>query len=413
MESPHSAPPEPIRVSYPRQRSLRCLFMRGGSSRGGFFLGEDLPADERERGALLLAAFGSPDMRQIDGIGGADALTSKAAIVAPSTRPDADVDYTFCQVSLDSAQIGVGGTCGNMLAGVGPFAIIRGLVPPTAPETTVRIHATNTGQVIIARIPVEDGLPAIEGDCAIPGVPGTGARIGLDFGDCSGAVSGHLLPTGNAYDRISLDGVAAAVSLVDAATPFVFVRASDLGRKGTESAASIAADEELLARLEAVRGWAATVLGLAASPGTARAASPNVPRVIMVAPPQDYETPEGMIVGAGDVDLCVRQMSMQRPHKALAVTGSICTAVAAAVAGSVIAESALGWRGGPIRLGHPAGVLRVNADIAAEGEKFHIRSAEVERTARPIMDGVLYVPAAKIEALARVVTISGAKPAGD
>lgn len=400
-------------MNYPRQKALRCLFMRGGSSRGGFFLGPDLPADERERGALLLAAFGSPDLRQIDGIGGGDALTSKAAIVDRATRPDADVDYTFCQVSLGTAQIGVGGTCGNMLAGVGPFAIMRGLVPATEPETTVRIHATNTGQVIVARIPIEDGLPAIEGDCAIPGVPGTGARIGLDFGDCSGAVSGRLLPTGNARDRISIDGVEAEVSLVDAATPFVFIRASDLGRLGTENAATIAVDQLLLERLETVRGWAATVLGLAPNAGAARSATPNVPRVIMIAPPQDYATPDGTAVRAADVDLCVRQMSMQRPHKALAVTGSICTAVAAAIKGSVVAECAADREGRSIRLGHPGGVLRVAADTATEGGTLSIHTAEVERTARPIMDGILYVPSAKIEALTRAVTISGARPARD
>lgn len=386
--------------------------MRGGSSRGGFFLRADLPEDEQERGAFLLAAFGSPDHRQIDGIGGADALTSKAAIIGPATRPDADVDYTFCQVSLDTAQIGIGGTCGNMLAGVGPFAIIRGLVQAVEPETVVRIHATNTGQVIVARIPIDGGMPAIEGDCAIPGVPGTGARIGLDFGDCAGAVSGRLLPTGNALDRIALDGVEAEVSLVDAATPFVFVRAADLGRHGTESAAAIASDDVLLARLETVRGWAATMLGFTATAAAARTLSPNVPRVIMVAPPQDYQTPDGELIRSADSDLSVRQMSMQRPHKALAVTGSICTAVAAAIEGSVVDECTPRRSNGPIRLGHPGGVLRVNASIAVEGRTVRIRSVEIERTARPIMDGTLYVPSAKIGRLLSEVVISGSRAAG-
>ena len=313
MASPLSVPPD-VRA-YPRQRDVPCLFMRGGSSRGGFFLAADLPSDPRERAALLLAAYGSPDLRQIDGIGGADPLTSKAAIVGPASRPDADVDYTFAQVSLEAAQIGVGGTCGNMLAGVGPFAILRGLVPAVEPETVVRIHATNTGQVITARVPVLDGLPAIEGTCRIPGVPGTGARIGLDFGDCAGAVSGKLLPTGRPRDEIELDGRRVQVSLVDAATPFAFVRAADLGARGTESAAEIAADAALQQRLELVRGWAATVLGLAPSAEAARAASPNVPRVIMVAPPQDYARPGrrgrgrgfGRSLRAADVDAAPAQ----------------------------------------------------------------------------------------------------------
>ncbi|HET8995113.1 MAG TPA: PrpF domain-containing protein [Acetobacteraceae bacterium] len=413
MASPLSAPLEARARAYPRQHAVPCLFMRGGSSRGGFFLAADLPADERERAAWLLAAYGSPDARQIDGIGGSDPLTSKAAIVGPASRDDADVDYSFAQVSLAAAQIGIGGTCGNMLAGVGPFAILRGLVEAREPETVVRIHATNTGQVITARVPVLDGMPAIEGGCEIPGVPGSGARIGLDFGDCAGAVSGRLLPTGSPRDEIVLAGRRTRVSLVDAATPFVFVCAQDIGARGTESAAEIAGNEELQERLELVRGWAATVLAMAPSAEAAREVSPNVPRVIMVAPPQDYLTPEKTRIEAAAADICVRQMSMQRPHKALAVTGSICTAVAAAVAGTTVAEMAAQWRGGPLRLGHPSGVLQVRAVVHRDDAGYRIQSAEIERTARPIMDGVLYVPMAKVAALANVVEISGAKPSGD
>ena len=388
--------------------------MRGGSSRGGFFLSADLPADPRERAAVLLAAYGSPDVRQIDGIGGADALTSKAAIIAPATRPDADVEYTFVQVAIPAAQIGVGGSCGNMLAAVGPFAILCGLVPAVEPETVVRIYTTNTGQVVTARIPVSDGAPAIEGDCSIPGVPATGARIWLDFGNCAGAFSGKLLPTGRAQEEIEIGGRRIQVSLVDAATPFVFVRASDLGAQGRESPAEIGANQELQQRLELVRGWAATVLGLAPKPEVAKNTSPNVPRVIMVSPPQDYALPEGGTARAAEMDVCVRQMAMQRPHKTLAVTGSVCTAVAAAVEGTVVAQCAAARRSNTLRLGHPSGVLQVSACVAHDGDgNLIIQGAEIERTARLIMAGTLFVPEARICALIPKVEISGAKPAGD
>ncbi len=388
--------------------------MRGGSSRGAFLLADDLPGDPRERAALLLAAYGSPDLRQIDGIGGSDPLTSKAAIIARSHRADADVEYTFVQVAIAAAQIGIGGNCGNMLAAVGPFAILRGLVPASEPETVVRIYTTNTGQVVTARIPVADGVPMIEGDCRIPGVPGCGARIGLDFGDCAGAVSGRLLPTGRPRDEIEIAGQSATVSLVDAATPFVFVRAADIGARGCESAVEISADAALQQRLELVRGWAATVLGLAPTAEGARAASPNVPRVIMVSAPQDYASPEAGAVKAGDADLCVRQMSMQRPHKALAVTGSVCTAVAAAVEGTVVAECAASQCGDEYRLGHPGGVLRVRARVRRKDDGgYRIEGAEIERTARLIMAGTLYAPEGRIAELARTVEISGAKSAGD
>jgi hypothetical protein len=377
-------------------------------------LGDDLPTDPRERAAVLLAAYGSPDVRQIDGIGGADALTSKAAIVTPSARPDADVEYTFVQIAINAAQIGVGGNCGNMLAAVGPFAILRGLVRAVEPETVIRIYTTNTGQVVKARVPVIDSAPAIEGDCTIPGVPGSGARVSLDFGNCAGAFSGKLLPTGCVRQEIEVAGRRVQVSLVDAATPFVFVSAADVGAQGCESPTEIGANEDLQQRLELVRGWAATVLGLVSSPELAKTSSPNVPRVIMVSSPQDYSLPEGGRVHAADMDVCVRQMAMQRPHKTLAVTGSVCTAVAAAITGSVVAQCAVVRQFDKLRLGHPGGVLQVGARIAcAGGGNLIIQSAEIERTARLIMAGTLFAPEARIRALLPIAKISGEKPAAD
>ena len=402
LERPVDVAPSPLArpAGGAEQIAIPCAFMRGGSSRGGFFLDEDLPQDKAERNAVLLAAYGSPDGRQIDGIGGSDPLTSKAAVVRRSDRPDADVEYTFYQVGIDQPTVSTGGNCGNMLAAVGPFAILRGLIPAAEPETTVRIYTTNTRQVVTARIPVRHGAASCEGDCAIAGVPDPGAAIRLDFGDCSGAVSGKLLPTGAARDRIEIGGRSIEVSLIDAATPFVFVNASDVGGTGVELPDELRNNTELMARLEQVRGWAAVALGLVARPELARAESPNIPRVIMIARPRNYVSVSGREIAEEDVDICVRQLAMQRPHKALAVTGAVCTAVACAVPGSIVAE-AVGKPLQEARLGHPSGVLRVASRVStgANGEVL-IESAQIERTARLIMDGALFVRRRKIEVLA-------------
>ena len=381
------------------QFAIPCAFMRGGSSRGGFFLDDDLPQDKAERDAVLLAAYGSPDDRQIDGIGGADPLTSKAAVIKLSQRPDADVEYTFYQVGIDKPAVSTGGSCGNMLAAVGPFAIRHGLVKAMEPETTIRIYTTNTRQVVIARIPVHMGEASCEGDCSIAGVPDTGAAIKLDFGDCSGAVSGKLLPTGAARDLIEVGGRKIAVSLIDASTPFVYVNAADVGGTGTELPDALRNDADLMGKLEQVRGWAAVALGLVARPELAKEASPNIPRVIMIAPPTDYKAINGHEVRAGDIDICVRQLAMQRPHKALAVTGAVCTAVASSVPGSIVAEQ-IGKSLPEVRLGHPSGVLRVASRVRQDPNgKVVVESAQIERTARLIMEGALYVRRRKIDQL--------------
>lgn len=374
------------------QVAIRCVFMRGGSSRGGFFFAQDLPRDPRLRNRVLLAIYGSPDTRQVDGIGGADPLTSKAAIIRRSERPDADVEYTFAQVGIADAQVSYGGNCGNMLAAVGPFAIDHGLVHPIEPLTRVRIYNTNTDKVIAAEVQTAGGLARVLGDCAIAGVPGTGARILLDFGDCSGSMSGRLLPTGRPQDICPAGDREVPVSFVDAATPFVFVRARDIGMNGTELPQEIVGNPVWLARLEAVRGWAATVLGFVDDPGLATEKTPNVPRVAVVAEPKGYTTITGAFVEAESITLLGRQMAMQRPHKAYAVTGSICTAVAAAIPGSVVQECARPIEGAPVVIGHPSGRITVDARVEAEGDHILIRRAALERTARTIMEGVVYVP---------------------
>ena len=394
--------PEPwLTSSDPEQLAIQCLFMRGGSSRGGFFLENELPADPIERAAVLLAIYGSPDGRQIDGIGGADPLTSKAAVVGRSSQPGADLDYTFYQVSTDRAKVSTGGNCGNMLAAVAPFGILRGLIKPEEPETRVRIYTTNTKQVVTVSIEVAKGFPRVTGKTAVAGVPALGSRVAIDFGNCGGALSGKLLPTGSARDVLRLGGRDIEVSLVDAATPFVFVAARDVGASGTESPAEISGNLSLMSALESVRGWAAVQLGLVDDPAKAHIVTPNVPRVIMVAPPQAYKTANGA-VRAEEVDLCVRQLAMQKPHNTLAVTGSVCTAVAANVPGSVVAEWARSTAGG-IRLGHPAGILPVSSVLTSDSGELRVVSAAVERTARLIMAGEVYVPFERVAYLKTIL----------
>jgi len=388
------------------QHVVPCLFMRGGSSRGGFFLAEDLPSDSHERAAWLLAAYGSPDTRQIDGIGGADALTSKAAVIGKSSQPGADVDYTFCQVGIDKAQVSTGGSCGNMLSAVGPYAIYKGLVAPTPGVTVVRIYTTNTKQTVTAYVPMDGDLPAVDGDCKIAGVPSPGAQIMLDFGDCSGAMTGKLLPTGSARDTITIDGRSVEVSLVDAATPFVFVRAADVGAKGTEAPAEIAANADLMRRLEQARSWAAVVVGRVQDASEATEKSPNVPRVIMVAPPTEYTAIDGRVIAQEMVDLNVRQLAMQKPHKALAVVGSVCSAVASAIEGSVVHECKRAGTKGQTRLGHPSGVLQVESIVTRRSDgSYEITQAKIERTARLLMSGDLYLSAKRIAELKKIVTL--------
>jgi 2-methylaconitate cis-trans-isomerase PrpF len=385
-------------VDSPELIPVRATLMRGGSSKGLYFLGSDLPAEKPMRDAILLASYGSPDARQVDGVGGADPLTSKAAIVDISERDDADVEYTFCQVGIEDAAVSTGGNCGNMLSGVGAFAILRGLVKGVDPLTTVRIFTTNTQQVVIASIPTQEGMPIWDGDCSIAGVPDTGATIRLDFGDCSGAVSGKLLPTGKSIDMVQINHQEIPLSLIDAATPFVFVQASDIGATGYEMPDQMRNNSSLMTTLEQVRSWAAVQLGIVSKPEEALAKSPNVPRVMMIAPAADYETPQGKLISKTDADVCVRQLSMQKPHKALAVTGAACAAVASAVPGSLL-QQLVGGVKGVVRLGHPSGVLRVAAQSTLVNGQLTIQSAQIERTCRLLMDGFVYVRKSKIQNL--------------
>lgn len=378
------------------QKRIRCVMMRGGTSRGLYIMRNELPQEPAERDKAILRLYGSPDVRQIDGLGGADPLTSKLAIIGPATRPDACVDYTFAQVSIPEAFVDYAGNCGNISSGVGPFAVDEGLVEAVEPVTTVRIHQTNTHCIIVAEVPVRNGKAVVEGDYHIDGVPGGGARIGLDFSDTAGAVTGKLLPTGKPLDRLDVPGVGAIdVSIVDAGTPCIFVRAADMGLKGTETPAQIDADRELNERIERVRGTAAAQVGIVERWEDAAKQSPYLPFFVLVSPPADYiDFTTGRTVRAADVDFVARLLFMLKMHKAYAVTGTVCTGAAAKIPGTLVYEVARpATRERPLVLiGHPAGVIDIEAAVERQGDALKLVRASIGRTARRIMEGYALIP---------------------
>lgn len=374
---------------------IPAVLMRGGTSKGAYLMMNDLPKDPELRDKAILAIYGSPDSRQINGIGGADPLTSKVALIASSKRENVDVDYTFGYVGIKDAVVDYEGNCGNMSSGVGPFAIAKGLVPVQEPITKVRIYNTNTQKVIEAEVPVKDGEVVTEGDYAIAGVPGTGAKIVINFLNSAGSKTGKLLPTGNVVDEITLkNGKTVRVSLVDAANPSVFVKAEDIGLTGKELPKDTEAEPAILDIMEDIRTTAAVMMGLAESK---EKTSPAVPKVAFVAPPQDYITSDGGIVQRADVDLLARTKALAVMHKTYAVTGGICVGTAALIDGTVVNEivSPQAKESGEVRIGHPSGVLEVFVDLKKlPDNKWDLERAGVCRTAKTIMEGMVYVPSA-------------------
>lgn len=379
------------------ERAIECSILRGGTSRAVFFESSALPVERVAIEPILLNVFGSPDVRQINGLGGATSQTSKAAIIGPPSRNDADVDYTFAQVSVTAALVDWGGNCGNISSAVGPYAINAGHVPATAELTRVRIHNTNTGQIINAQVPTRGGRAVVDGDYAIPGVPGTGARILLEFTEPAGSATGRLLPTGRPRDTLMLaSGRAVTVSIVDAANPVVFLLAAELGMAGTEPPAEIEANGAVTNVLEQARGIAAEMIGIVADRGIATATSPGLPKVGFVAPPADYVTTTGSRIPAGASDLSGRLMSMQAAHRSYMATGAICTAAAALIPGTVVHEIVRPAAERPepetIRIAHPYGVMEAVTRADDSEEPIHILGVAVGRTARHILDGRVWIP---------------------
>jgi 2-methylaconitate cis-trans-isomerase PrpF len=374
--------------------ALPAVFMRGGTSRAVMFHQRDLP-DRATWDPIFLAAMGSPDPngRQLNGMGGGISSLSKVCVLAPSDRADADVDYTFAQIQIREAAVDYRGNCGNMSSAVGPFAVDEGLVRPNGNTAVVRIFNTNTGKIIRSTFSLFDGRAATDGDLAIPGVAGTGAPVRLDFLSPGGSVTGRLLPTGNVRDWLEVPGVGSVeVSLVDAAKPCVLVRARDIGLTGTELPESLDASTAVLARLETIRRAGAIAMGLANTEEEA-SQSRGMPAVGFIAPPMDAPTLSGETIPAQDVDLTARFISNGQPHRALPVTSSLCTAVAAAITGTLAHEALRAEPGGSVRIGMPSGILTVGADVTRDSAGAWIaHSGAFYRTARRLFDGRIYVP---------------------
>ena len=378
------------------QAFIPAVFMRGGSSKGVFFHARELPTEREAVDRILLAVLGSPDPygRQLDGMGGGISSLSKAVVIGPPTHPEADVDYTFAQVSVDRPAVDWRDNCGNLSSAVGPFAVDEGLVRVEDGESAlVRIHQVNTRKLIHARFPVRNGRAEVRGDFAIAGVSGTGARVRLDFLSPGGAQTGALLPTGAAADDLDLPGFGRLrATLVDAANPAVFVAAADLGLSGAESPDEIEGRPELLALLDRARRAAGVAMGLATTPDAVGLA---VPRIAAVAGPLAARALDGKALDPDGHDVTVRMVSMGRPHRAVPMTGAMALAVACWIEGSVphaVAERRRGGRADEIRVAHPSGTLAVGAEVEPDGRGgWRAGSAVVFRTARRLMQGAVAV----------------------
>jgi 2-methylaconitate isomerase len=378
--------------------------MRGGTSNAVVFNAKDLPRDRARWDEIFLAAIGSPDPygRQLDGMGGGISSLSKVCVVGPPTRDDADIDYTFAQVQVKEAKVDYSGNCGNMSSAMGPFAVDEGMVKLSGPDALVRIHNTNTQKIIWSRFPLDGGVAAVDGDLSIPGVAGTGAPVKLEFREPGGATTGKLLPTGNAADTLDVPGCGKyRVSMVDAANACVFVRAADLGVRGTELPDEIEASADLLRKLAAIRIAASVAMGITQSVEEARKRA-MVPFVGFVSPPQDATTLTGEALKGTEVDLTGRMLSNGQPHRALPLTASLCMAVAARLPGSVVFET-IRPSGDPesgIRIAMPSGVLTVAATVRNAGGKWHAEQGAFYRTQRRMFEGNVLVRASLAPRLA-------------
>ncbi|HEY1079290.1 MAG TPA: PrpF domain-containing protein [Bdellovibrio sp.] len=376
-------------------RSLPATFVRGGTSKALIFSAAVMPSDRKQWDEIFLQAMGSPDSygRQLNGMGGGVSSLSKVAVVGPSQHPGADVDYTFGQVLIKEARVDYKGNCGNISSAVGPWAVENGLVQATGNEARVRIFNTNTGKIIESIFPIKNGKPVYEGDLAIPGVSDTGASVRLNFLEPGGATTGTLLPTGNLKETLQAPGIGPVeVSMIDAANACVFVEAGQVGLRGGELPQELSAKTLLLEKLDLIRRTASLAMGISKTLDEAMTIV-TVPYIAIVSRPQDFQDLEGQTVSAQEQDLCVRVIASGQPHQALPLTVSLCTAVAARMRGSLVAD-VLGEgvsQGRPLRLGMPSGILTVDADVANASGNWRVASGGFYRTTRPLFVGhVLY-----------------------
>ena len=360
------------------QVGVPCMLIRGGTSKGAYFLRDDLPVGIAARDAFLLAVMGSPDKRQVDGLGGAHPLTSKVAIVSRSDEPGCDVDFLFAQVGIETAQVDTTPNCGHILAGIGPFALARGLVQAKGARTTVRVRTINTGTIADLTMDTPDGEASAEGNARIDGVPGTSAPIDIGFLDAEGSVCGSLLPTGNVVDVI--EGV--PCTLIDNGMPVIVMRAADVGRTGYETREALDRDTELKARIEHIRLAAGPLMKLG------DVAKKVVPKIALVAPPQ-----------AGG-SICTRSFIPHECHASIGVFAAVTVATAAALPGSPAASVAVMPEGRERSLSveHPTGEFTVTLTVGGTAEQPAIERAGLLRTARILMDGRAFVPASMMAA---------------
>ena len=370
-----------------KQRKFPCVYMRGGTSKAVFFHQEDLPQNEEEWPEIFMKVMGTPDVKQIDGMGGTVSSTSKIAVIKKSDRPGVDVDYTFRQVDIKIPRVDGSANCGNISSAVGPYAIDEGLVEAVEPITVVRVYNTNTDKVIEEHVRVKDGHACMYGDEEVQGVPGTGSRIDMYFEDPSGSRSGKLFPTGEKQEVFDVPGYGpATVTVIDCSNPVVFIKASDLGIKGTELT-ELNNNKDIMEHIERIRGMAAVKFGFVEDYMEARTKATSAPKVSIVSPAQDYVNMDGTNVSGEKMDICVRAVSVGQLHKAYPMTVAVATGAAAMIKGTIVNEIVKEISGDIIRLGHSSGVTEV--DMKMDGEK--VLKGGVTRTARRIMDGYVYI----------------------
>lgn len=386
-----------------KQLKIPAVFMRGGTSNAVVLHERDLPRDRALWDEIFLAAIGSPDPygRQLDGMGGGISSLSKVCIVGPSSRPDANIDYTFAQVQVKDAKVDYSGNCGNMSSAMGPFAVDEGVVKVTGKEALVRVHNTNTKKIIHARFAMDEGYSAVDGDLAIPGVAGTGSPVRLEFRDPGGATTGKLLPTGNVVDTLDVPGVGKIrASLVDAANACCFVDAADLGLTGTEMPEALDRSTELLDKLAKIRIAASVAMGIGKNPEEA-AKKRTVPFIGFVTGPRQAQALSGETISADAVDLTGRVISNGQPHRALPLTATLCMAVAARIKGSVVHQVARPSADpdAEIRIAMPSGILVVAATVKQVNGAWHAEQGAFYRTQRRLFEGYVLVRASRVPGL--------------
>ena len=388
-----------------RQLKIPATYIRGGTSKGVFFVLDELPINAQRPGAkrdqLLLRVIGSPDPygKQIDGMGGATSSTSKTVIVSKSSKPDHDVDYLFGQVSIDKAFVDWSGNCGNLSAAVGGFAITKGLLDadkvPHNGICSIRIWQANISKTIIAHVPVCDGEVQETGEFELDGVTFPAAEVQLEFVDPAdeGDAGGSMFPTGNLVDLLEVPGVGQLnVTMINAGIPTIFVNAEDIGYQGTELQEAINSDELALARLESIRACGALRMGLIKHVSDA-AGRQHTPKVAFVSPPKSFLSSSGKQVNASEIDLLVRAMSMGKLHHAMMGTAAVAIGTAAAIPGTLVNRAAGGGNPAAVRFGHPSGTLRVGAEAIAVNGVWTVKKAIMSRSARTLMEGWVRVPA--------------------